>query len=66
MTIDNKIIDEKLHYDINREALKISSLSSAKIGTYEYLTGGQILPSNQRQTLEQAKFAYSPLGNLRI
>ena len=66
MTIDNKIIDEKLHYDINREALKISPLSSAKIGTYEYLTGGQILPSNQRQTLEQAKFAYSPLGNLRI
>ena len=66
MTIDNQIIDEKLQYDINREALKISPLSSAKISTYEYLTGGEILPSNQRQTLEQAKFAYSPLGNLRI
>ena len=62
MTIDNKIIDEKLHYDINREALKISPLSSAKIGTYEYLTGEEILPSNQRQTIEQAKFAYSLLG----
>ena len=62
MTIDNKIRDEKLQYDINREGVKISPLSSAKIGTYEYLTGEEILPSNQRQTIEQAKFAYSLLG----
>ena len=62
MTIDNKIRDEKLQYDINREGVNISPLSSAKIGTYEYLTGEEILPSNQRQTIEQAKFAYSLLG----
>ena len=31
MTTDVKIIDEKLQYDINREAAKISALSSDKI-----------------------------------
>ena len=61
MTIDDKIRDEKLQYDINREAAKISVLSSGKIDKYEYLTGEEILPSNQRQIIEHAKFAYSPL-----
>ena len=51
-----------MHYDINREAAKISPLSSAKIDKYEYLTCEGILPSNQRQIIEQAKFPYSPLG----
>ena len=41
---------------------KISALSSGKIDKYEYLTGEEILPSNQRQIIEQAKFTYSPLG----
>ena len=54
--------DEKLQYDINREAAKISALSSGKIDKYEYLTGEEILPSNQQQIIEQAKFTYSPLG----
>ena len=54
-------MDEKLQYDINREAAKIS-LSSSKIDKYEYLTGEEILPSNQQQITEQAKFTYSPLG----
>ena len=62
MTIDDQIKDEKLQYDINREAAKISALSSGKINTYEYLTGGEILPSNQKQIIEQAKFTYSALG----
>ena len=62
MTIDEKIRDEKLHYDINREAAKISALSSNKIYKYEYLTGEDILPSNQEQIIEQAKSTYSPLG----
>ena len=57
-----KIRDEKLQYDINREATKISALSSGKIDKYEYLTGEEILPSNQRQIIEQGKFGYSPLG----
>ena len=47
MTIDDKIRDEKLQYDINREAAKISGLSSNKIDKYEYLTSEDILPSNK-------------------
>ena len=47
ITINNRISDEKLQYDINREASKISGLSSRKIHKYEYLTGEDILPSNQ-------------------
>ena len=62
MAIDDKIRNEKLHYDIKREAAKISALSSGKIDKYEYLTGQEILPSNQRQIIEQAKVTYSPLG----
>ena len=62
MTIKDQIRDEKIQYDINREAAKISALSSGKIHKYEYLTGEDILPSNQQQIIEQAKFTYSPLG----
>ena len=61
MTINDQIRDEKLQYDINREAAKISALSSGKIHKYEYLTGEDILSSNQQQIIEQAKFTYSPL-----
>ena len=61
MTINNQIRDEKPQYDINREASKISALSSGNIQKYEYLTGEDIVPSNQQQTIEQAKFTYSPL-----
>ena len=63
MTIDDKIKDEKLQYDIVREAAKISILSSGKIDKQEYLTGEEILPSNQREIIEQVKFVYSPLRN---
>ena len=62
MTIEDQIKDEKLQYDINREAAKISALSSGKIDKYEYLTGEEILLSNQQQIIQQAKFTYSPLG----
>ena len=62
MTIEDRIKDEKLKYEINREAAKISALSSGKLDKYEYLTGEEILPSNQRQITEQTKFTYSPLG----
>ena len=62
MTIEDQIRDEKLQYDINREAAKISGLSLGKIDKYEYLTGEEILPSDQQQIIEQAKFTYSPLG----
>ena len=62
MTLEDQIRDEKLQYDINREAAKISAISSSKIDKYEYLTGEEILPSNQQQIIEQAKFTYSLLG----
>ena len=48
MTLEDQIRDEKLRYDINGEAAKISALSSGKIDKYEYLTGEKILPSNQQ------------------
>ena len=60
MTIDDKIRDEKLQYNINREVAKISALSSGKIDKYEFLTGEEILPSDQRRVIEQTKFIYSP------
>ena len=62
MAIGDKIGDEKLQYGINREAAKISALSSGKIDKYEYLLGEEVLCANQRQIIEQAKFTYSPLG----
>ena len=62
MTINDQIRDEKLQYDINREASKISALSSGNIHKCEYLTGEDILPCNQQQIIEQTKFTYSPLG----
>ena len=61
MTIDDQIRNKKLKYDIDREAAKTSALSSNKIGKYEYLTGEEILPSNQKQIIEQAKLSYAPL-----
>ena len=62
MTLEDQIRDEKLQYDINREAAKISALSPGKTDRYEYLTGEEILTSNQQQIIEQAKFTYSPLA----
>ena len=62
MTVEDHIKDKKLQYDVNREAAKISALSSVKIDKYEYVTGEEILLSNQQQVIEQAKFTYSPLG----
>ena len=62
MTINDQIRDEKLQYDINREAAKISALSPGEIRKYEHFTGEDILPSNQQQIIEQEKFTYSPMG----
>ena len=47
ITTDDKIRDEKLQYDNNGEAAKISALSSGKIDKYEDVTGDKILLSNQ-------------------
>ena len=62
MALHDQIVDEKLQYDINREAAKISALSSGKFDEYEYHTGEEILSSNQKQTIEQTKFTYTRLG----
>ena len=62
MTINDQIRDENLQYDINRKASEMSALSSGNIQKYEYLTDEDILPSNQQQIIEQARFTYSPLG----
>ena len=62
MTTHDNIGDEKLQYDINREAVKILALPSRKTDKYEYLTGEEILLSVQNRRIEQAKFTYSPLG----
>ena len=59
MTVNDQIRDKKLQYDINRKAAKISVLSSGKIHKYQYLSGEDILPSNQQQIIEQARFTYS-------
>ena len=64
MTIDEKIRHEKLQYDINREAAKISPLSSRKIDKYEYLTREEILPPEQSRVIEQVKFTNSPQKNI--
>ena len=53
MAADDKIRDKKLPYDINREAAKISALSSGKIDKYEYLKGEEVLPSDQSRIIEQ-------------
>ena len=62
MITDDRIIDGKMQYDINREAGKILALSSCKVDKYEYLTGEKILPSDQSRIIEQAVFTYSPLS----
>ena len=61
MTIGDKIRDEKLQYDINRETAKLSPLSPGKINRYEYVADEEILSSNQRQIIEQVQFTYSLL-----
>ena len=62
MTIDDKIQDEKIQYNINREEANVSALLSDKIDKHEYITGEKILPSDQSRIIEQDKFTYSPLG----
>ena len=61
MVIDDKIRDEKLQYDINREATKIA-LSSRRNDKDEYLSGDKILTFDQRRVIEEAKFTYFSLG----
>ena len=61
MTTNDQIRDEKLQYGINKKAAEISPLSSGKIENSEYLTGKDVLLSNQQQIIERTKLTYSPL-----
>ena len=56
MTIDENIRGEKLQYNINIEAAKISAPPLGKIDEYEDLTDEEILPCNQSTIIVQAKF----------
>ena len=58
--INEKIRNETIQCNINREAAKISALLPGKIDKYEYLTGKEILWSGPSQIIEKAKFTYSP------
>ena len=62
MTIDHKIRDEELQHDITKEVAKTSAFSSSKTDKFEYLTGEEILPPDQRIIIEQAKLTHSLVG----
>ena len=64
MRINDKIRNENLQYDINKEAAKTPALLSGEIDKYEYLTGEEIVTSNQGQMIEHAKFTFCPLKKL--
>ena len=55
-----KIKQNEVQYDLDREAAKISALSSKNLEKYEYLTGEDL--GLKPSTVEKAKFEYSPLG----
>ena len=63
-TINNKIEQNKTLYDLEKQAAKISALSSGNVSKYEFLTGKDVLP--RKDLLERAaalkRFEYSPLG----
>ena len=42
-TIDNKIEEKKVQYDLGRQAAKISALSLGSVNRYESLTGKDVL-----------------------
>ena len=64
MTTDDEIRDEKLRYNINREAAKISELLSGKIDKNQYFAGEEILPPEQYRMIGQDKFTQSPFGKV--
>ena len=60
--LDRKVMENEAYYDLDRKAAKISALCSNNLEKYEYLTGEDSgLKSN---TIDQAKFEYSPLGKI--
>ena len=62
MTIDDKIRDENLQYNINRIAAKMSALSSGRVEKNAYPTGEEVVCSDQSRMIDQARFTCYPLG----
>ena len=60
--LNRKIKQNESQYDLDREAAKISALSSNNLDKYELLTGEDL--GLKPSTVEQAKFEYSPLGKI--
>ena len=60
--LDKRIMQNEAQYDLDRKAVKISTLSSNNLDKYEYLTGKDL--GLQPSTVEQAKFEYSPLDKI--
>ena len=60
--LDRKIRQNEAQYDFDRKTAKISALSSNNLDKYEYLTGEDL--GLNPNTVEQAKFEYSPLGKI--
>ena len=60
--LNRKIMQNEAQYDLDREAAKISALSSDDLDKYEYLTGEDL--SIKPGAVEKAKFEYSPLGKV--
>ena len=58
VTFDDKLRDEKLQYNINKESAKLPALLPGKTYKHEYLTCKEIPPPDQGRVIEQAKFAY--------
>ena len=60
--LNRKIKQNESQYDLDREAAKISALSSKNLDKYESLAGQDL--DLKPSTVEQAKFQYSPLGKI--
>ena len=60
--LNEKIMQNEAQYDLDRKAAKISALSSKHLDKYEYLTGEDL--GSKPNTIEQARFEYSPLGKI--
>ena len=60
--LNSKIRQNEAQYDLDREAGKISALSSINLDKYQYLIGEDL--GLKPSTVEQAEFEYSPLGKI--
>ena len=60
--LDRKTKQNEAQYDLDREAAKISALSSNNLNKYEYVTGEDL--DFKPSTIEKTKFEYLPLGRI--